>query len=77
MIERQVFVTWYTPEEKLPEEGMAVVATVSGTAGCVTFDHALVIAEWFDDGSVWEIEGFITVDITVHAWCDIAPYGWS
>lgn len=31
MVERQVIVTWYTPEEKLPEEDVFVVVTLSGT----------------------------------------------
>ena len=30
MIERQMFVTWYTPKEKLPKEGEIVIATISG-----------------------------------------------
>jgi len=76
MIGKAVLARWYTPEEKMPEEGFTVVATVSGTAGCVTFEHALVTAEWFNDGLGWSVDGIVSdsQDITVHAWCDIDPY---
>lgn len=30
LMERQVFVTWYTPEEKNPEDGRICVVTISG-----------------------------------------------
>lgn len=75
-IERQVIVTWYTPEEKLPAEGITVVASISGRWENVTYDHAFALVEWFNDGlgftmsEVPERKGF-----TVHAWCDLEPYG--
>ena len=33
MIERQVIVTWYTPEEKLPADDNFMVVTISGKVG--------------------------------------------
>ena len=54
IIERQVIVTWYTPEEKLPPEYQTVVVSISGHIGKTIFDHALEIAEWADDGCGWE-----------------------
>lgn len=73
MIERQVIATWYTPEKKLPEEDIAVVATVSGDAGNCGFEHAVIIMYYCKD------EGWYSLDIdfkwvTVHAWCDLEPY---
>ena len=78
MVERQVFVTWYTPEEKMPPEDVFVPVTMSGKCGNIKFDHALVMAEW-DKTEGWYIEPY-GVDsrgewFTVHAWCDLEPYG--
>lgn len=43
MIERQVIVTWYTPEEKLPAEDEGVIATVSGDVnGTLIFERAVL-----------------------------------
>ena len=75
LIERQVFVTWYTPDEKLPPEGLIVVATVSGHGANVTFDHAFVLAEWYAEGLGWNLTDVTLSDFTVHAWCDLEPYG--
>ncbi len=79
MIERQVFVTWYTPEEKMPKEGDITVVTVSGGFSNVTYDHAFVLAEWYEgDGWYFHDENlnYTPVEnITVHAWCDLTPYG--
>lgn len=78
-IERQVIVTWYTPEEKMPEEGVFVVATVSGKGPHITYDHTLMVAEWYDDGEGWEFESLDCdtdpASVVVHAWCDLEPYG--
>lgn len=75
MIERQVIVTWYTPEEKLPAEGNFVVVSYSGRYGNVRCDHTFGIAEWFNDGLGWLIEGLPDdAEITVHAWADLEPY---
>ena len=75
MIERQVIVTWYTPEEKLPKEFETVVATISGKTESVEYDHALCLIEWC--GDQWDVS-MMDVDLTefvVHAWCDLEPYG--
>lgn len=78
MTERQVIVNWYRPDEKLPPEGEIVVATISGKTRNITFDHALVLAEWFDDGEGWAIDdydfGLKGSSLTVHAWADLEPY---
>lgn len=77
MIERQVIVTWYTPEEKMPPEGECVVVTVSGLDENIIYDHALQIGMWADDGCGWLIEGFTeNAKFGVLAWCDIMPYGY-
>lgn len=77
-IERQVIVTWYTPEERLPEEDVYVVVTMSGHGPYVTYDHALMLATWCEDEG-WMIDGLnIDTDeksIVVHAWADLEPYG--
>lgn len=67
----QVICTWYRPEEELPEEGVIVVATVSGKVkdAAVKYDRALVTATFYD--SCWEVDGVDFDDLTVHAWCDL------
>lgn len=81
MIERQTFVTWYTPEEKKPPEGEIVIVTVSGhvatgTTIAVKYDHAFAKATWFDDGYGWELEDVeLEEGYIIHAWCDLEPYG--
>lgn len=53
MIEKQVIVQWYTPDEKMPEECVFVVVTYSGKARNVTYDHALGTgAETVRDGTL-------------------------
>ena len=78
IVEKQVIVTWYEPHEKLPPEGMIVAATISGKTGNITFDHALVMAEWYDDGDGWAVGDFDFSKkgsrLTVHAWADLEPY---
>ena len=82
-IERQVIATWEDPSKKLPEEGMDVIVTVSGKRpsavfGSVEYDHAFAIAQWWDDeGWVFDnVDGDLVFDeFTVHAWCDLEPYG--
>lgn len=77
LVERQVITTWHTPEEKLPPEGNFVVVTISGNTRNVTFDHALMVAEWYD-GEGWCIDRYDFslkgANLTVHAWCDLEPY---
>lgn len=78
IVEKQVIVNWYEPREKLPPEGMIVAATISGKTGNITFDHALVMAEWYDDGDGWTVGDFDFTkkgsSLTVHAWADLEPY---
>lgn len=75
MIERQTIVTWYAPAEKLPPEDIFVVVTISGRQGHTTYEHALMLAIWFEDEG-WIIDGIEEgADVTVHAWCDLEPYG--
>lgn len=72
-IERQVIVTWFRPAEKLPEEDMAVVATISGVAGSTEFHHALALIFWSkSDG--WYSTDYSFDSLIVHAWCDLEPY---
>ena len=76
MIERQTIVTWYTPEEKLPNEGDITVVTISGRrANNITYDHAFALAEWYDDGDGWNLTDIDMDEFTVHAWADLTPYG--
>lgn len=76
MIERQTIVTWYTPDEKKPPEGDIVVVSISGRQNAnVTFDHAFALAEWYDDGEGWTLSDIEMESFTVHAWCDLMPYG--
>ena len=77
MIERQVIVTWYRPEEKLPPEGCTVVATISGKAGNVVYEKAMAMMEWASDGCGWMAADMdVEFDsLTVHAWCDLESYG--
>lgn len=78
MVERQVIATWYTPEEKLPEDEIFTVLTISGKVGGVTYDHTFAIGSYYRDEG-WYIEGFepeeSDANITVNAWCDLEPYG--
>lgn len=78
MIKRQVIVTWYSPDEKLPPNDDFVITTVSGKVGNVEYDHAFEIASWLPDDGWW----FLNIDtedkdgeIKVLAWCDLEPYG--
>lgn len=74
VIERQTIVTWYTPEERMPEEGDSVVVSVSGQRGRhVYYDHAFALAEWYED-SGWLFTEIDMEEFTVHAWCDLEPY---
>ena len=78
MIEVQTIVTWTRPQDKKPEPCVFVVVTVSAELECVTYDHALVIADWNDDGLGWCFSD-VLLDmfrdkVTVHAWADLEPY---
>ena len=74
LVERQVFVTWYTPaEKKPPEEWDVVLVTVSGKKGVTTYDHAFALAAYDkDDG--WMLWNDDMTEFTIHAWADIEPY---
>ena len=58
-----------------------VIATISFKADRITYDHALVIANWccddFDYGWMFtdSIADRYRALVTVHAWCDLEPYG--
>ena len=75
-VERQVIVTWYKPEERVPKDCDFVVVSISGHCRNVRYDHALMIGSYYDDdGSGWEIDGLPeNAEFTVHAWCDLEPY---
>lgn len=77
MIERQVIVTWYTPEEKLPEEDVFTIVTASGRIGNIGYDHAFAIAT-YDKSMGWTFDDpylDISRGLTVDAWADLEPYG--
>ncbi len=77
MIERQVIVSWFTPEEKLPPEGEGVVVTVNGRVRRTTYENALTMAYYYkEDGWFFEDDYLNTkeAEIAVKAWCDIDPY---
>lgn len=68
MIEKQVIVSWYTPEEKKPEPDVFVILTVSAKVTNVTYDHALVLATWGEeDGWIFDDPLLDGADVTVHA----------
>lgn len=72
-IERQVIVTWHTPDEKVPDPDVMVVATISGKTNSIEFDHTLAVLMWSKEigwySLDWDYEYLI-----VHAWCDLDPY---
>lgn len=75
MTKKQTIATWYTPEEKTPPDGNIVVATVSGKGKNITYDHTFVLMEWYEDGEGWAMTNDNLDSFTVHAWCDLEPYG--
>ena len=75
MNDKMIVCNWYTPAEKMPEEGYYVAVTYSGHANRITYDHALGVGQWMDDGLGWDIEGLpLSADVEVLAWCDLEPY---
>ena len=75
LIEKQVIVQWYTPEEKMPEPCTFAVVTFSGKYKNMTCDHALGVAYWCDDGEGWCLDSGLELDgFTIHAWADLGPY---
>ena len=77
-IERQTIVTWYDPDERKPKEGDIVVVTISGKFENhwtnVTYDHAFALAEWYENDG-WMLTDIDDNSFTIHAWCDLVPYG--
>lgn len=76
MIERQVIVTWYTPEEKLPPEDIEMVCTINGEALGIKFENAIVLLSWHPDEGWTSMEYFFS-KLEVIAWCDLMPYGYK
>lgn len=81
MIEKQVIVTWFTPEEKLPpDEKKMVIVTFSGRDGSILYDHALRMGIWCDNDDGWCVSGWIieglsySAEYVIHAWCDLKSY---
>ena len=75
MTERQVIVTWYTPEEKMPPEDLFVVVTFSGRDGNGIYEIAMGVATWSYDGLGWLVTGLgEDAEFTIHAWADLLPY---
>lgn len=75
VVERQVFTTWYTPEEKLPEIEEITIATISGRNDKTIYDHTFALVVWCGDEEGWEMADHDLEEFTVHAWCDLEPYG--
>lgn len=74
LVQKQVIVQWYTPEERVPQNDFAVLATVSGKAKGVEFKHVLMIMI-YDTEEGWFSMEYEFDELTVHAWCDLRPYG--
>ena len=74
MIERQVIVTWYMPEEKLPPEDEDYVVTFSGKDGSITYDHVLGVGTWFGRDGWYIRELSEDAEFTIHAWADLESY---
>lgn len=72
-IERQVIVTWFTPEEKLPEEDIGVLATVTARVKNREFIRAILTVFYCKSEGWYELDYGFT-ELTVHAWCDLDPY---
>ena len=69
----QDIITWHRPAEKHPQPDLIVVATISGKAEGIKFDHTLATLMWSEDcgwySLDWDYEYLI-----VHAWCDLEPF---
>lgn len=74
MIERQVIVTWYKPDEKLPPEDIEVVCTINGKTDGVCFENAMVFLSWNKDEG-WTSMDYFFNELEVIAWCDLEAYG--
>ena len=68
---RRQIITWYTPQEKLPERGRRVLITLS--SGPII----MKIGEYWPEEKKWVIEGmslYAAEHATVYAWADVEPY---
>lgn len=68
---RRQIITWYTPQEKLPERGRSVLIMFSREPIIIR------IGEYWPEEKKWVIEGmslYATEHATVHAWADVEPY---
>ena len=70
---------WILVEDALPEDDGAVLVTISGKAGNIHFDHAIVTAEYCE-GEGWCIDPFDFelkgAWVKVYAWQPLPePYG--
>ena len=72
--ERQVIVTWYTPQEKIPPEDEFVVCTVNGKCDSMIFKDAVVTLAFCKDEG-WYSTEYDFDELEVLAWCDLKPYG--
>lgn len=66
---------WIPVEERLPEEDVIVLVTVSGLYSCITFSDAIELGNLCSDGE-WFIEGYPDWDDpNVTAWMPLPePY---
>ena len=72
--ERQVIVTWFTPQEKIPKADEMVICTINGTAKGISFNNAIVILGWCIEEGWYSME-YDFEELDVIAWCDLEPYG--
>lgn len=72
MTQRQVIVTWFTPEEKTPPSDEAVVVSFTGRDGAKRYENALGLAYWY---SGWSVDGLSEkAKFIINAWCDLDTY---
>ena len=75
MVKRQLIVTWYKPEEKLPPEDQTVVCTISGKVKGQNMIYVKALFELeYDKKCGWCSEQCEFEDLTVHGWCDLDPF---
>lgn len=74
---KEINVTCYTPDEKLPPDGEIVMVLISGFDGAYTrYKNCITSAEFYKDEG-WFIKEIDTdiegAWVTVHAWVDYGP----
>ena len=72
-VERQVIVSWFTPEERTPDPDIIVQATISGSAKSIRFKRTIVPL-LYSENEGWYSLDYDFEELTVHAWCDLEPY---